>query len=80
MITDSKETKAPIVKAQDTGGLCFNYPMVVSHNTDVDNIKYTITHTFCLIKYRSTLLVGAHIELTSGGVDSILNAVHLKHV
>ena len=56
MIIATKETKAPIAKAQGTEGSQFDYPTAVSHNID---IKYTITHTFCLIQYRSALLVGA---------------------
>ena len=43
MITTSKETKAPNVKPQGTGGPQFDCPTEVSQNTDVDNVKYTIT-------------------------------------
>ena len=43
VITASKETKAPNVKAQGTGGLQVNCPMAVSQNIDINNVKYTIT-------------------------------------
>ena len=43
MITTSKETKAPNVKAQGTRGPQFDCPTAVSQNINVDNIKYTIT-------------------------------------
>ena len=42
-IAASKETKAPNVKAQGTGGPQFDCPTAVSQNIDVDNVKYTIT-------------------------------------
>ena len=42
-ITASKETEAPNVKAQGTGGPQFDYPMAVGQNINVDNVKYTIT-------------------------------------
>ena len=43
MITVSKETKPPNVKAQGTRGPHLDCPTAVSQNIDVNNIKYTIT-------------------------------------
>ena len=47
MIAASRDKNIPTVKAQGTGGSQFDYPMTVSHNSDVDN---TATPTFSLIK------------------------------
>ena len=69
MITASRDKKQPVWNAQGTGGLQFDYPMAVSHNMDVDNIKYTIMPTFFLLNtkcftYNSPFLVDTSRYLT----------------